>query len=1227
MKKYLYTSILLFIVFSVAAQDNMCGTPVNENYQKSLKASMPEFQSYLKNVALNRNNAKSSHPKNSIALNINIVRDDNGNTPMDTSLIRKGIKYMNEKFADSGLEFYICGNYNYINSTYYYNTNSFRLAAMNNTYGIPDVINVYFVWFIVSGGSAVQGVAPTPGSGDWITLRHNADTTVYAHEMGHFFGLLHTHGLLYDSNNGFYTEEYVDGSNCAETGDYFCDTPADPGLSPAIVNGSNVNAQCNYFGNEKDDHNEVYVPDESNLMSYAPHHCLDHFSAQQSAYMNWAYLNRRANLSCSQLNVDFNYLNTLSCDSPYVYQFQNLSVGLTNLEWDVNDDGITDYTSLNPSHTYASSGTKWISLKGVAGGKTYSRYKTIEILEPVTAPILDDFNNGLLPDGWEILNPDKGRKWEMTEAFGSDGLNSKVWYFDNFDYNGYDEEDYIVTSTYDLTSFQNARLTFDLAYALHNNLDAFYVLISTDCGNTYDSVITYLTGSNLKTHDRQYHKFTPTENDWQSVVIPIDEYVGNFVRFKLVNHNNKGNVLYLDNVKVEGGDSISTEIGWAKTTISTNENSIDGQTDCRGYQIISVPVFISEVPVTNISAQITTSGSATNLLDFEILNPNLVFPSGQKNMQMVQIKIYDDGASEGTETLNLHLNILGVSDFSTTSKNVQCIISIHDNDSHLSKNNFYSEILLNENFNSMIANELPGWQSTVTDPFTATFWISSSFYNFWLNIPNDPNDLTLDSTHYMLVANIQEGNYQYDSAYLITPDLDVQEFDSLVLELDHLYKTLNLYSGDVVIEVWNGHVWVNLFRHTNLEGSFGSHLRPQHAIFNLNSFSNSDFKIRFGIENEINGNYYLLDNVKLTGFKEKAKATVAHKLNTSTEKYLGPNELVYFYDDNTGNILASIQNLSSWAYGCTTILIDREGSGAMPYLSNDIYNYASEKSLLITPSNNNPNGLYEITVYINTAEWVGWQFATGNALNEMSLVKTGGPISNINPSNILANGNTNFEGINTSVQNYLTSSLQISGKFTTGFSGFAIVRNSAMGTLPVEFYADLAGEYVKEIGNVLTWTTATEINNDYFELQLTTDGIFFETVGKINGAGNSSILNSYEFVDKAFYQGNNYYRLKQVDYDGKFSLSKLISINNSPFRNDFKPVVYPNPTNQKLNIQSQTIIKELSIMNIDGRLILNKVVNKSQVSELDVSMLNTGVYYIRMIDFYGNLKVTKFIKQ
>jgi len=76
----------------------------------------------------------------------------------------------------------------------------------------------------------------------------------------------------------------------------------------------------------------------------------------------------------------------------------------------------------------------------------------------------------------------------------------------------------------------------------------------------------------------------------------------------------------------------------------------------------------------------------------------------------------------------------------------------------------------------------------------------------------------------------------------------------------------------------------------------------------------------------------------------------------------------------------------------------------------------------------------------------------------------------------------------------------------------------------------------------LYWVTSNEINNDYFTIEKSNDGINFEIVEIILGAGNSDILLEYSFVDKNPINGISYYRLKQTDFDGKFEYSDIISV-------------------------------------------------------------------------------------
>jgi hypothetical protein len=96
--------------------------------------------------------------------------------------------------------------------------------------------------------------------------------------------------------------------------------------------------------------------------------------------------------------------------------------------------------------------------------------------------------------------------------------------------------------------------------------------------------------------------------------------------------------------------------------------------------------------------------------------------------------------------------------------------------------------------------------------------------------------------------------------------------------------------------------------------------------------------------------------------------------------------------------------------------------------------------------------------------------------------------------------------------------------------------------LPIEllyFNVEKFGRY-----NHLTWSTASESNNDYFEIEKTNDGVDFYPITRVNGGGNSSIKIDYEYDDYTKDNDVNYYRLKQIDYDAKFTFSDLISVDN-----------------------------------------------------------------------------------
>jgi len=109
--------------------------------------------------------------------------------------------------------------------------------------------------------------------------------------------------------------------------------------------------------------------------------------------------------------------------------------------------------------------------------------------------------------------------------------------------------------------------------------------------------------------------------------------------------------------------------------------------------------------------------------------------------------------------------------------------------------------------------------------------------------------------------------------------------------------------------------------------------------------------------------------------------------------------------------------------------------------------------------------------------------------------------------------------------------------------------------LPIELVS-LSAVAQEETVN-LNWITATETNNDYFTIEKTKDGVNYQEVARLEGAGNSSITRHYSATDAEPYKGTSYYRLKQTDYNGDYSYSNYVVVNVNARPVSF--TVYPNP--------------------------------------------------------------------
>jgi hypothetical protein len=144
-----------------------------------------------------------------------------------------------------------------------------------------------------------------------------------------------------------------------------------------------------------------------------------------------------------------------------------------------------------------------------------------------------------------------------------------------------------------------------------------------------------------------------------------------------------------------------------------------------------------------------------------------------------------------------------------------------------------------------------------------------------------------------------------------------------------------------------------------------------------------------------------------------------------------------------------------------------------------------------------------------------------------------------------------------------TAGTIITSAAVTSFSPFALSSSTGANPLPVvllSFTAVKDGE-----NNVqLKWSTASEINSDYFQIERSKDGKYFQSIGRVKAAGNTANRVDYTYIDNAPFAGSSYYKLKQVDFDGTSTYSKVRFVESV----DNVLTVYPNPTSDFLRIES-----------------------------------------------------------
>lgn len=167
---------------------------------------------------------------------------------------------------------------------------------------------------------------------------------------------------------------------------------------------------------------------------------------------------------------------------------------------------------------------------------------------------------------------------------------------------------------------------------------------------------------------------------------------------------------------------------------------------------------------------------------------------------------------------------------------------------------------------------------------------------------------------------------------------------------------------------------------------------------------------------------------------------------------------------------------------------------------------------------------------------------------------------------------------------------------------------------PVEFIQFTAK--LENTGVKLEWITASETNNDYFAVERSDNNQIFSQITQVAGSGNSNNIKKYQAVDWNPMYGISYYKIRQVDYDGKVSYSKVVAVENK--RDQFTFTVFPNPVQIKESFnlkiympQEETV--QIQLVDLIGKLIFSidkHVYTGQNMIELNALTITSGVYFI-----------------
>jgi Zn-dependent metalloprotease len=669
----------------------------------------------------------------------------------------------------------------------------------------------------------------------------------------------------------------------------------------------------------------------------------------------------------------------------------------------------------------------------------------------------------------------------------------------------------------------------------------------------------------------------------------------------------------------------SPQIMFGAASQTATETVTTGAT-CLKTKTITVPVTISSAATQAATVNFTLAGTASqgSNADYTISPSSVTFPAGSTTTQNITVTINNDAYVEAAETILINLNVLTTSG-NATKGNVfqQYTVNITDDDYPISAQVLSTnQIIFSQDFTAAT-----GWISANSTGATSTWRIGNNAgTTTYFGASNNCAFVSSSTTGFQYTAATST-----QATRLQSPAISTINASNLQLTFDYVCNGElaggTYYDfGTLQYSVNGGTTW-NAVNATKYQGTTAKTTITVPLPVGAENASALILGFRWDNDNTVqNQPPFGLDNVVLKGDLRTA-APVQTAVNTTTfdEEYLGPNATVNFYDNATGAVMGTIENLSAHDYGCTRFEVDRAGTSAIAItgdVSGNNKQRLASKTFKVTPTTNNPTGNYRITLYYTGAEKTGYETAStrtwvadNGSNNGIRISKFAGAISTLSTANA-SSVTTKIDAVGTYGTNFT-----VSATFNNGFSGFASGIPPSI-VLPI---TNLIFNAKAKANNtaVLSWNFTSQQSVSKFILEWSSDAVNFKEINITEPNATSN----YSFEHKNSSEGKYFYRLKIIELNGDISYSQVEQVN---FGSKAGFSIMPNPVKNSFSVglNSAEKITSLTVTDAAGKVVkaLNGPLTTNSL-KVDVSQLASGNYMVMIQTNNGKRYTEKLIKQ